>query len=82
MTTLQELYPDEYKPESEVAEKKKSKRGRPKKPKGVDVVDRTGIEDPAEPQVEIYKSRIEAVVKGGNQNIISINKYLLVMLKN
>ena len=57
-------------------EKKKScrqgkKRGRPKKQQGVpfqgvDVVDRTGVEDPAsDPQVEIYRSRIEAVVKGG-----------------
>ena len=61
MTTLQELYPDEYIVESEIAEKKKSKkRGRAKKSKsqGVDVV----IEDP---EVEIYKSRIEVVVKGG-----------------
>ena len=54
MTTLQELYPDEYKPEEE--ERKKKKRGRPKKQQqqqgvplqGVDVVDRTGVEDPLE----------------------------------
>ena len=56
MTTLQELYPEEYKPEEE----KKKKRGRPKKHlqvkqqqqgvpfQGVDVVDRTGVEDPLE----------------------------------
>ena len=31
--------------------------------KGVDVVDRTGIEDPEE--AEMYRSRIEAIVKGG-----------------
>ena len=65
MSTLQELYPDEYKPEEEIVEKKK-KRGRPKK-QGVDVIDRTGIEDPlaSDPQVELYRSRIEIVVKGG-----------------
>ena len=50
--------------------------------KGIDVVDRTGVEDPAidpdsDPQLEMYRSRIEGIVKGGNSEHY-FNKQILL----